>query len=263
MKIHLLLLFFLLNILNSSAQVDLKKTTSLMQECLNLNANTKGSHLALYEHNGVLAYQFSGVVQKIKLEDLDQVQVNKNDAGFSVDIICANENGCITFQKNDTSSQQFQTTAIQFIDARLANTFVQNMASLINHYKPAGNNISQQLFKNENGETPILIPKQAPATKPSPAKKVEQNDDIDEDEDLQVKEEKTIKRESTRKKENDEEKTKTREVKRKSNKVNNQADNEEAEDDVKTSRTEKSKRNHLIEDSNDNENDSQKDTKKK
>ncbi len=87
------------------------------------------------------------------------------NAGFSVDIKCVEENRCINFIKNDTASTDFLGTAIQFNDAALANTFADNLASLITHFKTTEVAIVKILFKNAEGKTPILGVKKSPEKK--------------------------------------------------------------------------------------------------
>ncbi len=251
MKKNLLLLILMLIFNTIFAQLDLKKTTFLLQECLNINSNTKGSHIQLYEHNGVLAYQSLGTIQKIKLADLESVAVNKNDAGFSVDIKCPSDVGCITFQKNDTSSQQFQTTAIQFVEAQVANTFLQNMTELINHYKENNEKVKSTLFLNEKGEAPLLKPKQTPVNKPSP--KINKKE-IDEDDDDETDVESTQEKENTKQKDK-----RKKEVDPPKNKTNKNNDTDE--DEMSVSNKQKNKRNKLIEDNDDDSDNNKKDGK--
>ncbi len=165
-------------------QADLKSTIALLQECLNLNNNNKQENIKLYEQTGVIEYFQGNIQQRIKLSDLEKVHVNANNAGFSVDIKCAQDISCINFIKNDTSNASFLGTAVQFSDMALANTFAENLSTLIIHYKTNEAPLEKKLYKNAEGKTPLLgtkkIAENKPAVKQPPVKNTPEADDEDE-----------------------------------------------------------------------------------
>ncbi|HQW46060.1 MAG TPA: hypothetical protein PLZ98_03245, partial [Chitinophagaceae bacterium] len=163
-KIFLFLLIWF-SILHVNAQTDIKSTMTILQECLKMNANSQQDALKLYENMGIIEYVQLNTQQRMRLADLQLIEVKANNAGFSVDIKCVEENRCINFIKNDTASTDFLGTAIQFNDAALANTFADNLASLITHFKTTEVAIVKILFKNAEGKTPILGVKKSPEKK--------------------------------------------------------------------------------------------------
>lgn len=163
-KIFLFLLIWF-SILHVNAQTDIKSTLTILQECLKMNANSQQDALKLYENMGIIEYVQLNTQQRMRLADLQLIEVKANNAGFSVDIKCVEENRCINFIKNDTASTDFLGTAIQFNDAALANTFADNLASLITHFKTTEVAIVKILFKNAEGKTPILGVKKSPEKK--------------------------------------------------------------------------------------------------
>lgn len=165
------------------AQTDLKSTMALLQECLNLNNNNKQENIKLYEQTGVIEYFQGNIQQRIKLSDLEKVHVNANNAGFSVDIKCGQDISCINFVKNDTSNTSFAGTAVQFSDMTLANTFAENLSTLIVHYKANEAPLEKKLYKNAEGKTPLLGTKKIADNK-APAKQnpVKNNPETDDEE---------------------------------------------------------------------------------
>ena len=100
-KIFLFLLIWF-SILHVNAQTDIKSTMTILQECLKMNANSQQDALKLYENMGIIEYVQLNTQQRMRLADLQLIEVKANNAGFSVDIKCVEENRCINFIKNDT-----------------------------------------------------------------------------------------------------------------------------------------------------------------
>lgn len=264
MKIFKLFLLLFFSFILTQAQIDKKKNVLLLQEILRMNPNSGGATIKFYELTGVFDYNYGGMSQKIKLSDLENINVNKNDAGFSVDIKCLGNEGCITFQKSDTASSLFQTSAIQFVDAALANTFASNLKDLCNHYKEGGAEVSQTLFKNESGNTPILKARTETPAKPIVAKPSKE-EDAEELEDKkaaakekkeEMKEQRLEKQKAAKEKrtiKSNEEEDNDDNVLKKSNtrkKVANHKE-EDNEDETTVSKKSKVKKNSIIEDNDD------------
>lgn len=130
----LILVISLMSLLiKSNAQIDLKSTAAIIQECLQLNASEQRSIFSLYENSGMMEYKQNNLIQRIKLADLHKISVNANMSGYSVDINCFEENLCINFIKDDTSNSSVKGTAFQFTDMVLANTLAENLSSLVIH----------------------------------------------------------------------------------------------------------------------------------
>lgn len=179
---------FLLAQFAAAAQTDVKNTMALLQECLNLNTNSQQDVIKLYEQIGVIEYTLANFTQRVKLSELQKVEVKPHQSGFAVDIRCGDENKCISFIKNDTSNTPLTNTSVQFSDAALANTFAENLATLITHYKSGEPAVEKILHKNDQGKVPILGVKRSPdqkepaAVKPPVAKPAEPADTDDEPE---------------------------------------------------------------------------------
>ncbi len=156
---------FLLAQFAAAAQTDVKNTMALLQECLNLNTNSQHDVIKLYEQIGVIEYTLANFTQRVKLSELQKVEVKPHQSGFAVDIRCGEENKCISFIKNDTSNTPLTNTSVQFSDAALANTFAENLAALITHYKSGEPAVEKILHKNDQGKVPILGVKRSPDQK--------------------------------------------------------------------------------------------------
>jgi hypothetical protein len=159
---------------------------TLLQECLNLNVNSQHDVIRLYEQIGVIEYTLANFTQRVKLAELQKIEVKPHQSGFAVDIRCGEDNKCISFIKNDTSNTPLTSTTVQFSDAALANTFAENLAALITNYKNGEPAVEKILHKNDQGKVPILGVKRSPdqkeprATKPpvpTPAEPADTDDE--------------------------------------------------------------------------------------
>ena len=177
------------------AQVDVKKSAQVMQECLNMSNN--GGNIKMFEQTGILEYDQNNTQQRIKLSDLKLIAVNKNESGYSVDIKCVDENGCINFIKNNIESSMFKESAIQFGDVTLANTFAENMSNICSKYSNADAPIEKKLFTDANGKTPLIGVKAVAITSPA-AKATNKNIAKEEDEDENIEKD-DIEKTSTKK----------------------------------------------------------------
>ncbi|MBK7690549.1 MAG: hypothetical protein IPJ31_05345 [Bacteroidetes bacterium] len=178
-----LIFAMLLLVSKAGAQIDLKSTTAMLQECLQLNAGSTPTLFSLFEQSGMMEYKQTNLIQRIKLSDLHSITVNANISGYSVDMNCFEENLCINFIKNDTSNSSLKGTAIQFTELILANTFADNLGNLVNHFKTTEPPLIKTLFKTADGNTPVLGGKRPPKIPTPPAvKKVEPKEEIDKDE---------------------------------------------------------------------------------
>jgi hypothetical protein len=168
---------------NADAQIDLKSTTAIVQECLQLNAGETPTLFSLFEQSGMMEYKQTNLIQRIRLADLHSIAVNANISGYSVDINCFEENLCINFIKGDTSNSSLKGTAVQFSDLLLANTFAENLGNLVSHYKTTEPPLTKTLFKTADGNTPLLGNKRLPkVSPPTPVKQVEPKEENEKEE---------------------------------------------------------------------------------
>lgn len=169
-------------------QTDTKTTMRVLQECLNLNAHSQQDVIKLYDQVGMIEHTIMNLQQRIKLSDLEIAEVKKSNNGFAVELSCSNDNKCISLVKNDTANTPITHTHFQFSDAALANTFAENLSSLVLLYKTNEPPLKKILYQNEQGKTPILSVKRAPE-QAAAAPKTDQtkSNDSDTDDDAEAK----------------------------------------------------------------------------
>ena len=102
----------------------------------NINATIEGSYnpFNFYEKSGNLEQTQDGIMQRFKLADIGSIKLTKNTEGYSVDITCKEQNGCITLIKNNTQVTQMSVSSFFFGNEMNGNAFASNFTKLISNY---------------------------------------------------------------------------------------------------------------------------------
>lgn len=131
--LFILLFFFnfqFLNAQNNSAEL-----------VRNINATVEGSYnpFNFYEKTGSIEQTQDGIMQRFKLAEVGNIKVTKNTEGYSVDISCKDQNGCITLIKNSTQVTQMNVASFFFGNEMNSNAFANNLTKLVANYKNSEN----------------------------------------------------------------------------------------------------------------------------
>ena len=102
----------------------------------NINATIEGSYnpFNFYEKPGNLEQTQDGIMQRFKLADIGSIKLTKNTEGYSVDITCKEQNGCITLIKNNTQVTQMSVSSFFFGNEMNGNAFASNFTKLVSNY---------------------------------------------------------------------------------------------------------------------------------
>jgi hypothetical protein len=140
----------------------------------NINASIEGSYNAFnfYEKTGTVDQTQDGIMQRFKLEDVGTVKVTKNTEGYSVDIACKLQNGCMTLIKNNTQVTQMNVASFFFGNEMNGNAFASNFTKLVAIYTKSEEKtnsttgkkedaiLTQEPIKKEAKTVPIAEPKE-------------------------------------------------------------------------------------------------------
>lgn len=239
------------------AQNNYEKSLQTMQECMAMSTTDRNTTLKLYENLGVLESINGNLIQRIKLSDIEKVLCAKKETGFTVDIIC-NGMACITIMKNENTSEVFPSTGYLFTHPAVANTFAKHTEEIINKFKTDNEKVAVVYLSTPDGKTPMMNEKPAPS-KEAIAKKENANTAIEEPEEVDTDEKADVSKNKKNAKtavEKPETKV-TKRNKRKSDKEESDNEDNDTQDPVENNRV-KAKRNSIIEDVDDTNDDGSK-----
>jgi hypothetical protein len=142
--LFILLFFFnfqFLNAQNNSAEL-----------VRNINATVEGSYnpFNFYEKTGSIEQTQDGIMQRFKLAEVGNIKVTKNTEGYSVDISCKDQNGCITLIKNSTQVTQMNVASFFFGNEMNSNAFASNLTKLVANYKNSENKPNATATKKQD-----------------------------------------------------------------------------------------------------------------
>ena len=141
----------------------------------NINASIEGSYNAFnfYEKTGTVDQTQDGIMQRFKLEDVGTVKVTKNAEGYSVDIACKEQNGCMTLIKNSTQVTQMNVASFFFGNEMNSNAFASNFTKLVAIYNKSEQKTTSTIGKKEDAiltqepiKPEVKEPKAAPIVEP-------------------------------------------------------------------------------------------------
>lgn len=160
------LLFILLFVFSCQLLLAQNKSTELVK---NINASIEGSYnpFNFYEKTGSVEQTQDGIMQRFKLAEIGDIKVTKNSEGYSADISCKEQNGCITLIKNSTQVTQMNMASFFFGNEMNANAFAANFTKLVDIYKNPDQKNNTTIIKKED----IIITQEPIKTEPIIEKK--------------------------------------------------------------------------------------------
>jgi len=170
---RLLLFCCLLSAPGLRAQDDVKSAVLSMNNCLSAFSADQAQPVNFYAISGILEQKQNNLTQRISMAEVGSIKVETSKIGYSVTFACAGGETCVNLLKSDMSSSGMGSTSFFFNNPAAANTFASLGQHLATRSRKNGEAGELQLFKDANGQTPMLpgnTPTKAETPAPPPPK---------------------------------------------------------------------------------------------
>lgn len=150
------------------AQKSASELVNDLNKIITLYSADNASTFRLLEVTGSLEQKIADAnSQRIKLNDLNEVNLNVNKEANNVSIHCHDQIGCINIIKRDLSASPSPSTAFFFVDSKSASDFARIFIQLIEKFSPDRHAIKTNLPAETE---PVVSSNQSEPPPPPPTK---------------------------------------------------------------------------------------------
>jgi hypothetical protein len=155
-----------------------------INQLLSLSAVEETPPFLLLDKTGVIEQQHPTFVQRLRLQNIGKIDVQKTPIGFNMLIECREGTSCIQRIRNDMSSSDKSSEAYFLSSINAANAIATKLHALVQHYNTGKEPIAFTLLEDQSSKSSIPSPT---VTKKSKLQSLTEEEDTEEVKDEPVK----------------------------------------------------------------------------